>query len=1022
MATISAPDLVLLRTAINKVTPYFSVLQPTVLLAALVNDGSAARGQRSIPYDTGTGSGFATIEAGQTLEVDTADGTFRTRVKSISGNQTSGTIVIDENGIVWGNNLVIRIYHNYEIIPVPPVIRSQVFYKFYDDAYVAQNEEPPPVAIIGSHLAGFLSAGSTVFQLNSSSSYATADGASIASRVWSCVHMGGGTTGITISNTTTANPTLTLTIAGQYWLKCIVTDSNGKTQTTYRAIFIYDSSNLPYKDFTIQPLSGDWSTGGWRASLNVTGDVTLDDFPDRALCLLWYVGKFGSTEDYVNLWAINADNIILGGYIRQDSGTDQWSDGTGSVSFEITTPDGVIDNISELGSISLNAVANPGFWYEYESWMTAGRSIHHLIKYHSYGVLQCWDVLGLNEDTRGVLQAEFTEGALLQQINGLSFDRGIYAKMACDFMGRFHLVKDIAILNDAGRAALDTVMTILEADISGVVTLVRAPEESVSFAELNGFSFNGSVSTPFISILPGYRESNVSYIMPNLRGSGTLSIGNQILSSQTDSNERIGRVMAQQNNNPRELRFSTPYSGLGAFDIINSIGWYEWGVGDADLKRNTELFQRLLICRSITHTFDHSAGTVQTELAFEPEAFGPDGVQGNYPTGYPAVKPPEPDWTPPDTVTAVHSILIYSDTVDSKGYARLVTNNPLALSSQVEIASVAESFLAGMSAVLSTTKVLVLWLGASGFACKVLTISGGAISNVGTLQTLGITGPSSPYFAVRALTDAKAVVVYQDESGGLPYDAAAVILDISGDTVTAGSVATLDATEQPRQVDIARLSSTKVLATWQDQGGGGARAIVLDISGSTITPGTNTQYASGAVGNSAAAISSDVVVTFYGTSAQVPTSEALYNISGTTFSQGSPNTLDAGGQVGSLIGYPGHRFTTQVTDTRLVAAWVDDLTLIQTLCGIDYDGGGAVSGGTPLGVDTLLVSTNQFPQISTVSDTKVVVAYEQDDPNSRGRILTATLNSDLSMTNDGNDMEISSNQIAYIDIEAIRNL
>ena len=648
MAVISAPDLVKLRTQVSSLVCYFSVLQPVTLLTALVNNASATRGMRTIAYDTGTGSGFATIEAGQTLEVDTADGTFRTRVKSITGNQVSGSIVVDENPLVWLDNQVIRVIHSYDIQPIPPVIRSQIFYKFYDLVFSDQTVEPPPVAIIGSHLAGFLSAGSIVFQLNSSSSYAIADGASISSRVWSCVHMGGGTTGITISNTTTANPTLTLTIAGQYWLKCVVTDSNGKSQSTYRAIFIYDANNLPYKDFAIQSLSGDWSSGGWRATIVPFGDATLDDFPDRQLCLLWYIGKFNSTEDYVNLWAINADNIILGGYIRQDNDTDQFNDGTGNVSFEVTTPDGVIDNISELGSISLNAVASPGFWYEYETWMTAGRSIHHLIKYHSYGVLQCWDVLGLNEDTRGVLQAEFTEGALLQQINGLTFDRGIYAKMACDFMGRFHLVKDSNILNDAGRAALDTVMTILEADISGVVTLVRAPEETVSFAELNGFSFNGSVSTPFISILPGYRESSVSYIMPNLRGSGTMSIGNQILSSQTDSNERIGRVLAQQNNNPRELRFAPPYSGLGVFDIIRSIGWYEWGISDADLKRNTELFERRLICASISHTFDHSAGTVQTELAFEPEAFGPDGIQGNYPTGYPAIIPPEPNWTPPE--------------------------------------------------------------------------------------------------------------------------------------------------------------------------------------------------------------------------------------------------------------------------------------------------------------------------------------------------------------------------------------
>jgi len=131
LSVISAPDLALLRTSIGKVTPYLSVLQPVKLLSGLVN-GSFARGARSIDYDTGSGTGFATIEAGQTFEIITSDGPQRSRVKSISGSQSSGTIELDENGIVWENNAQIFIYHNYEIIPIPPVIRSQVFYKFFD--------------------------------------------------------------------------------------------------------------------------------------------------------------------------------------------------------------------------------------------------------------------------------------------------------------------------------------------------------------------------------------------------------------------------------------------------------------------------------------------------------------------------------------------------------------------------------------------------------------------------------------------------------------------------------------------------------------------------------------------------------------------------------------------------------------------------------------------------------------------------------------------------------------------------
>lgn len=985
MSVISAPDLVLLRTSVNKVTPYLSVLQPVALLTALVNNGSAARGMRTIAYDTGSGSGFATIEAGQTLEVDTADGTFRTRIKSVtSGNQSAGVLEIDENPISWLNNQVIRVIHSYDIQPIPPVIRGQVFMKFYDDIYVLQNEEPPPVAIIGSHLAGFLSAGSIVFQLNSSSSYAIANGATISSRVWSCVHMGGGTTGITFSSTTTANPTITLTVAGQYWLKCIVTDSNGKTQSTYRAIFIYDASNLPYKNFSIQSLTGDWSSGGWRASIVPFGDVTLADFPDRTLCLLWYVGHFGATETYVDLWDINADNVIMGGYIRQDNDTDQFNTGTGNVSFDVTTPESVLDNISELGSVSLNAVANPDVWYEYASWMTTGRSIHHLVKYHSYGILQVWDVLGLTDDSRGVLNTDFTEGSLLQQINGLAFSRGIYAKMICDRFGRLHLVKDSNILNTANRAALDTVMTILEADISSVVSVVREPEENVTFGELNGFSFDGATSTPFISILPGYRESSVSYIMPNLRGSGTLSIGNQILSSQTDSNVRIGRVLAQINNNPREIRFSTPYNGIGAFDIVDSIGWYEWGIADNVLKRDTDLNAMLLICRSITHTFNHQTGIVTTELAFEPEAHGPDGIQGNYPTSYPNPAIPTPDWTPPDDFHDI--IFTYRDNVDGFGKAFIAQAGSVTAGTIATFESASTTYTS--VCVLSATQALVCYNDAgnagAGTAC-ILDISGTTI----TPATPAVFDASnSTYIDVCALSSTQALVVWRD--AGNSNRGTACILDISGSTITPGTAAVFE-TGATLYMSVAPLSATKAIVAYADAGNSSyGTACVLDVSGSTITPATPAVWHSAAIGPTACAVlSSDSVVI----TAELIASNNLIGIvlSGitTTFTIGSPNTLDSINKCFDNF-TPGNHWLCATSATNCICAYqstgASPTPFYIMAHNFTIDGSLIPQPGTPLAVSSLSNGYDECATVGLVSVTKALVFY--GDATAAGKALS----------------------------------
>lgn len=797
MATLSAGNLVSLRTAIGRSSIYLSVFQPVTLLTALVNNGSATRGMRSVVYDTGSGSGFATIEAGQVLEVDTADGLKWVRVKAISGNQTAGTLTLAENAIDWADNLAIRVLHFYPIVGIPPTIRSGVFYKDFDVAYSTQNNTPNPVAIIGSHRVGTLSAGTIAFALNSSSSYAIANGASISSRVWSCVHNGGGTTGISFSSTTAANPTLTITEAGQYWLKCIVTDSNSKTQATYRAIWVFDSSTLPYKDFTVSGLSGDWQTGGYRFNAQVTGDVELTDFPDRTLVVLWYDNTFNGAAGYVDLWGTDAQNVICAGYLRKDQDNDELSPkGTGNVSFEVTTPEAVMDACSLLGSVSLNSVTTtPATWYQYASWMTVGRAIHHLLKWHST-VLETCDVYGLTTNTLGVENTDFTEQSLLQMVNGLGYSRGHFAKLVSDRRGRLHFVTDSQMLNDAARGALDTVFTLAVADISGVVDVVRQEEEVVSVVDLDGFYFSGSAALPWIAIAPGYIETT-SFNMPEFRGSGGMSIKNQVLNStQTDSNEKAGRVLAQANNNPFEIRFNTPYNGLGAFDIVPSIGWYSWGIANSVLKRGTSLNGRKLLCRHVDHAINVELGTIQTSVVFEPEALGPDGIAGNYPKSYPV-----PKLRPPSSGCDL-------DKGDSLTFSTSSTQSNVCA--------------------LSATKAI----GITAAGAYVLDISGTTITaGVVSAFDAGISG--SP--AVAALSTTKAIVVYRRSADNFAY---ACILDVSGSTITPGTPVQFDGTGTTGPFDVVALSATKAIAVWDQSTADQEKAIILDVAGTVITPGT----------------------------------------------------------------------------------------------------------------------------------------------------------------------------------------
>lgn len=1023
MSTISPTDL---RTKTARASTFLSIFQPATLLTGLVNNGAITRGARSIIYDSGTGSGFATITAGQTLEVDTVYGTKRVRIKSITGSQASGTITVDENAIIWGDNLVIRIFHLYEVHPAPPAIRSGVFYKFFDTIYSNQNSQPNPVVIMGSHRADTLTAGSVVFNLDASGSYAVAQGATISSYLWTCVHNGGGTTGITIASAASATTTLTLTLADQYWLACTVTDSNGKSLTSYRAVF----TETPYKDFTVQSMSGDWQSGGWRTSIQATGDVDLSEFPDRSLVVLWYENTFNGTEGYTNLWGVS-NNILTCGYLRQDNDSDNFDKGTGAVTFQITTIDDLLNNISELGSVSLNATASPVTWWQYASWMTTGRSIHHLLLWQAWGLFQTCDVYGLASNTQGVKNTDYTESSLLQQVNGFAYNRGIFAKLISDRLGRLHLVQDSQMLTDAQRAALDTVFTITEADVSGGVDVARAPEEQTTFTQLDGFAFNGTTSTPFLSIIPGYRESSISYIMPEERGGSTAAVSNQVLTDQTDSNVRVGRYHALQNNNPRELRFSNPSNYIGAFDIIPSIGWYEWGIADSDLKRNTELFERLMICRHIDVRFNHPAGTIFTDVVLEPEAIGPPGIQGNYPTGYPAAIAPEPDWDASGAEglsTAPFAITTYYSDTANKVFAQLVTLDPLSLSSQVDMLLTTAN--AGVLCNISSTQAVFVWTDVTVFHAMVLTASGGTVIVGADNSLFDNVSSSSQHFSLVGMSSTTALLVFFDNRTA--QDCSAVMLTIAGDTVTAGVIEIVEAGHDPETVTVARLSATAAIAAWSDANGGGRGwANIMAINGNDVNGGTSFQFVAGAVIVRAPGIttlSSSIAVVFYGRSSDSyhPAAKPIYGISGGSSNLGNENQLDPT-DVLQLIVNNSRRKNTKISTTKSVIGYKETVDDEQFLVAVRYgDTVGGVAAGPVLKIDDnagIAYTDDLYPQITSVSATKIVAAFiKESGGGTKGRILTVSIATDLTCTSDGNEIALSSDDIHNIDIIALRDV
>lgn len=470
-----------------------------------------------------------------------------------------------------------------------------------------------------------------IFHFDLSDSYPVAEGATLVSYSASAAPAAG----IAISlNTATGIGTITCSTAGQWIVKFGCTDSNGKTQYIYRAVM----TNEPYQKFVASNPAGSWDALGFAYTVTVSGDATLADFPDQALAVLWLENKINGVEDYINIWAAGSAyrgaNTICPGYIQSDSAGDDLSEtGAGTVSFRVETPESLLATCTDFGSLELEAVANPTDWYQYASWLTVGRAIHHHLKWHSTA-MEVMEIWGLLDNDFGVRFITFTEASLLQRDNNLAFNNGINAKLVCDRLGRLHLVRDSQLLGDSERAALDTVFTVTAQDIAGQFTTARQPVRRVVQTVANGFTFDGTTSTPLLAIAPG----NV----PENAGTGRINRPGQVLEDQDELNERTGRFhnVANAALTDETLTFRANY--LGAFDIIPSLGFYEWDLLDNALKRQLALNGQRLIARtvevSLTYEESHFTGVIGTTVTFEWEVEGESGQTDTYP-GFPFCPP-----------------------------------------------------------------------------------------------------------------------------------------------------------------------------------------------------------------------------------------------------------------------------------------------------------------------------------------------------------------------------------------------
>lgn len=519
-----------LRSRSQQTTLYLSIFQPVTIMKCRVNNSSAARGDRTIPYDSITLGSHSLVESGMTMLIGTTEGGSdigKIRVRSANASQF---VVSENSNIAWADNLYISIQKYWELWPVFPRIvanpadeADSIFYKDYDIEYTNQNSVLGTFANAGPHRAIFkgeqawYSSTGTLNLLGDSLSYS-----------WN--FEGGFPTG-----STSANPGyVTYNTPGHYVTRLTISGSSGGTDTTYRYVSVYDregeGNNPPINKWEILSLGGSRDEGGYQASFKVYENVPITE---NAVVVLFSDNWYGNTRVSIGGNYPNAEKIFWVGYILN-----------GSIrrNYKYSYTEFSAGSISELMkqalgfSVSVESTDTPSRWYELLD-MDCRRAIYHYLRWHTTA-LSIADFQFVGDD-RKIQFFDADRTSMWDAVD--NFMRStLVGQAVSDRQGKVWMeVEAMAYENPTN--SFPTIMDITNRDWANEPIIDEKLVDELSFLEMGGIAYSGVSTGTFAAIL-GSAPGNA----PGYRGTIETQQGLALL-GQEQLNTLIGNVFANKN-------------------------------------------------------------------------------------------------------------------------------------------------------------------------------------------------------------------------------------------------------------------------------------------------------------------------------------------------------------------------------------------------------------------------------------------------------------------------------------------
>jgi hypothetical protein len=586
-----------------------------------------------------SGSGtLADIRRGARVRVETAGGAFKGHLSIRAAGTISAVNIpvreVSTQEVKLADTDVLKIYDDFLIVDKLPAADDT--FAPDQEAYVAQNTDPRPVATSGGWWAGWLADADDGIQFIGSNSFnIDPDTASTLTYAWAAP-------GSSEVSSVSADPTFTYTAAGKYIVTNTVTAVNTETNDAFARVRVHDADDPPIIGVEAAPMTTD-AENGWSYSIEVFDAFDTDTLYDGAPVVIWVDERINNITQSFGNKILHRSHIKVAGYLRRDESS--FDDGAGRhrLVFEIVSP---LQKMNELPGFSKAFItaAVPATWQEFVSLDTRRMIVQIIDRYTNMSSIHDLTFDG-DFPVLSFPSAFISKNDPKSQVVELADASD--SRIIVDRVGRIEFQQRAEFLSLTDQAAITTTLTVGDADIKRY-QLARDHYEPVETFRFQGFLADATNPTAAFARWPDSPA----------RGKDSTTVTKIISSDSTDFLERAGRRGAWANKTITKAdgtKFKAPTLTIelpGSYDVFD-LYREQVAVNFTGNMRVTMSDYAWVVTRITTEWIDGNANVVLDLQAITHGEPGVDDPQpeGNFPAIPPLADPPQIPTDGPTTPT-----------------------------------------------------------------------------------------------------------------------------------------------------------------------------------------------------------------------------------------------------------------------------------------------------------------------------------------------------------------------------------